>query len=221
MTITVLKPGLQTTVQSRPRVGLRHQGVPGGGAADPVSLALANRLVGNPWDSPGLEATLVGPTLRVDTDCAFAIAGAPCEAMLGDRNVPAHETVFAKAGDVLHLGPTLADARAYIAFAGGLESESILGSASTNLQAGFGGHEGRALQSGDVLWRAGRDAGARDAALAPSTACAAPSRKRRPCGNGHTAGVQAVAIVEPGAANLSRGRDKPAGRRQYRLVFRY
>jgi biotin-dependent carboxylase-like uncharacterized protein len=157
VTITVLKPGLQTTVQSRPRVGLRHQGVPGGGAADPLSLALANRLVGNPWDSPGLEATLVGPTLRVDADCAFAIAGAPCEASLGDRNVPAHETVFAKAGDVLYLGPALADARAYIAFAGGVESESILGSASTNLQAGFGGHKGRALQPGDVLSVAGGD----------------------------------------------------------------
>ena len=157
MTITVLKSGLQTTVQSRPRVGLRHEGVPGGGAADPVSLALANRLVGNPWDSPGLEATLVGPTLRFDTDYAFAIAGAPCEARLGDGIVPAHETLFAEAGDVLSVGPALADARAYIAFAGGVESESVLGSASTNLQAGFGGHEGRALRPGDVLYVVGGD----------------------------------------------------------------
>jgi allophanate hydrolase len=51
MTITVIKPGLQSTIQSRPRVGLRYQGVPGGGAADPLSLALANRLLGNEWDA--------------------------------------------------------------------------------------------------------------------------------------------------------------------------
>ena len=151
MTLTILKAGLQTTVQSRPRAGLRHQGVPGGGAADPLSLALANRLVGNPWDAPAIEATLVGPTLRIDEDCALAITGAHAEARLGDNPVPRHETVFAKAGDVLHIGPMQTDARAYVAFAGGIEAESILGSASTNLQAAFGGFDGRALQVGDVV----------------------------------------------------------------------
>ena len=63
MSITVLKSGLQTTIQSRPRVGMRHLGVPAGGAADPLSLALANRLVGNAWYEPALESTLLGPTL--------------------------------------------------------------------------------------------------------------------------------------------------------------
>jgi biotin-dependent carboxylase-like uncharacterized protein len=151
VTITILKPGLQTTVQSRPRIGLRHQGVPGGGAADPLSLALANRLVGNAWDAPALEATLLGPALRFDRDCAFAIAGAIGNATLDGREVARHETVFAKAGSELHLGPAQADARSYVAFAGGIEADNVLGSASTNLQAGFGGHAGRALQAGDVL----------------------------------------------------------------------
>lgn len=158
MTITVLEPGLQTTLQSRPRIGLRHQGVPGGGAADPLSLALANRLVGNTWDAAALEATLLGPTLRLNIDCAFAITGAACEARLGDRIVPSHATVFAKAGDELRLGPAQADARIYVAFAGGIEADDVLGSTSTNLQAGFGGHEGRALQAGDVLAAAADDA---------------------------------------------------------------
>ena len=157
MTLSILKPGLQTTVQSRPRSGQRHLGVPGGGAADPLSLALANRLVGNPWDAPALEATLLGPTLRIDSDCALAITGAQCGATLGEDIVPWHRTVFAKAGDVLHLGPVQMDARTYVAFAGGIEAQSILGSASTNLQAGFGGFEGRALQGGDVLNIAGGD----------------------------------------------------------------
>ena len=72
MSIIVLKPGLQTTIQSRARIGLRHLGVPASGAADPLSMALANRLVGNAWDAPALEATLLGPTLRFDASCAFA-----------------------------------------------------------------------------------------------------------------------------------------------------
>ncbi len=158
MTITVVKPGMQTTIQSRPRTGLRHQGVTGGGAADPLSLALANRLVGNAWDAPALEATLLGPTLRMENDCALAVTGAPADATLGDRIVAWHETVFATAGEVLRLGPTRADARTYVAFAGGIAVDEVLGSASTNLQAEFGGHEGRALRAGDVLQVAGGDA---------------------------------------------------------------
>ena len=56
--ISVIKPGTLTTIQSRPRSNLRHRGVPSGGAADPLSLALANRLLGNDWDAPALETTL-------------------------------------------------------------------------------------------------------------------------------------------------------------------
>lgn len=184
MTFTVLKPGLQTTVQSRPRAGLRHQGVPGGGAADPLSLALANRLVGNAWYAPALEVTLVGPTLRIETDCALAISGAPCEAQLGDRIAPWHETVFARAGDELHLGPAQIDARTYIAFAGGIDVDDVLGSASTNLQAGFGGFEGRALRAGDVLHVAGGD----------PTALATPAEFRLPLSS--SPGLRACAAAE-------------------------
>lgn len=158
MTITVVKAGLQTTVQSRPRAGLRHQGVPGGGAADPLSLALANRLVGNPWDAPALEVTLMGPTLRFDSDCVLAMTGAQCDATLGGRQIARHETVFARAGDELRIGAAQVDVRMYIACAGGIEADNVLGSASTNLQAGFGGYAGRALRAGDVLRFTGGDA---------------------------------------------------------------
>ena len=99
MSITVLKPGLQTTIQARPRVGMRHQGVPAGGAADTLSLALANRLVGNEWHEPALEATLLGPTLRFDSPCAFALTGAHTTATLNGEAVEMHATLLAGAGD--------------------------------------------------------------------------------------------------------------------------
>lgn len=158
MNITVLKPGLQTTLQSRARTGLRHQGVPGGGAADPLSLALANRLVGNRWDALAIEAALLGPSLRFEADCAFAMTGAQSAATLGGNSVAWHETVFAQAGDELHVGPAQNGARTYIACAGGLGGDHVLGSASTNLQAGFGGFEGRALRAGDTLRARGGEA---------------------------------------------------------------
>ena len=151
MSITVLRPGLQTTIQSRPRTGLRHFGVPSSGAADPLSLALANRLVANAWHAPALEAALLGPTLRFDVPCAFAITGATAMSTLNGDAVGMHETVFAEAGDVLAIGAAETGARSYLAVAGGLAAEAILGSVSTYLPAALGGYRGRAVEEGDRL----------------------------------------------------------------------
>lgn len=117
MTVTIVKQGLQSTFKSRPRTGMRHQGFPAGGAADPLSLALANRLVGNAWDTPAIESALLGPTLRFDADCAFAVTGASATLELNGIAVEHHRTLFAQAGDELIVGAAVAGARMYIAFA--------------------------------------------------------------------------------------------------------
>ena len=149
MTITVIKPGLQTTIQAGPRVGMRHLGVPASGAADGLSLALGNRLVGNPLLAPALEVTLAGVSLRFDNDVAFALTGAPASADLNGRELTFHTTLAAGAGDELHIGPAKVGARVYIAVAGGFVVDEVLGSASTYLPAALGGHEGRAIREGD------------------------------------------------------------------------
>ena len=151
MSVTVLKPGLQTTLQSRPRIGLRHYGVPASGAADPLSMALANRLVENSWDAAALEVALLGPTLRMNTDCAFAVTGASFDVTLNKEAIPLQETVFAEEGDVLTVGGSAKGARCYIAFSGGLEATEVLGSSSTYLAGELGGLQGRALKQGDEL----------------------------------------------------------------------
>ena len=73
--ITVLQPGLFTTIQDLGRPGHRAAGVPLSGAADPVSLRLANLLVGNPEDAAAIECTLVGPTLRFEREAVVALVG--------------------------------------------------------------------------------------------------------------------------------------------------
>ncbi len=151
MTIEVLKPGLQTTIQAGPRKGWRHLGVPASGAADTLSLALANKLVGNAWDAPALETTLLGPTLRFNSPTAFAVTGAVADATLNGDEVAPHETAIAEAGDELEVGAAEIGARNYVAIAGGLAADNVLGSASTYLSAGFGGLQGRALEQGDLL----------------------------------------------------------------------
>jgi biotin-dependent carboxylase-like uncharacterized protein len=151
MSVCILKPGLQTTVQGGPRAGKRHLGVPASGAADSLSLSLANRLVGNPLLAPALETTLTGVSLRIEGGVFVAITGAKAKAWVNGERVKLHRTLALSEGDELEIGPSKAGARNYVAFAGGIAVDEVLGSASTYLPAGFGGYEGRALRSGDVL----------------------------------------------------------------------
>ncbi|HSN52485.1 MAG TPA: biotin-dependent carboxyltransferase family protein [Woeseiaceae bacterium] len=151
MTVRVLKPGLQTTVQAGPRRGRRHLGVPASGAADPLSLALANRLVGNALLAPGLETTLTGVSLRFESEAYVAVTGARAEVRLNGERVKRHRTLAIAAGGELDVGAAKQGARNYVAFAGGIAVDEVLGSASTYLPAGFGGFRGRSLRAGDRL----------------------------------------------------------------------
>ncbi len=154
--IDVEKPGLLTTVQDRGRRGHRRQGVSAAGALDWPALATANRVLGNSENAAGLECTVAGPRLRFRASIAFAIAGADLGAVLerddrGPWPVPAGAHVLARAGNILAFGGRRSGCRAYIAFAGGLEVASVLGSRATDLAGGFGGVDGRALRAGDLL----------------------------------------------------------------------
>lgn len=145
------QPGLQTTIQDAGRPGGRHLGLPQSGAADRVSLAFANAVLGNPWGAPALECTMTGPSLEFEMDVDFALAGAEMDARLNDRPVDRHQNASAKPGDRLVLGAAQAGARAYIAFAGGVAGCAFFNSVSTYIPAGLGGQEGRALRTGDAI----------------------------------------------------------------------
>jgi urea carboxylase len=149
----VVAPGIQTTVQDLPgRAGLWGVGVPPSGAWDDLSFALANRAVGNAADAAGLEAVLRGPKLRFAGTAVVCVTGAATAATLDGTPVPLGEPVTVDGGQVLDLGPAKGPGlRSYLAVRGGLAVPSALGSRSTFLLGGFGGHEGRALAKGDVL----------------------------------------------------------------------
>ncbi len=147
----VVAPGLSTTVQDLGRPGLRHLGVPLSGAADPVSLALANVCVGNPSEATALECTVNGPTLLFETSASFAVGGADMNARLNGQPLPQFKRVTADCGETLELGIARTGARSYIAIEGGIKGEAFLGSCSTFLPASLGGIEGRALRAGDII----------------------------------------------------------------------
>ncbi len=147
--LEVLSPGFLSTVQDAGRTAYADLGVPQAGACDPLALAVANRLLGNPPGAPALEITVVGPELSVRATCVIALAGADLGAYDG-RDLPAGGAYL------LRRGATLAfrggqGTRAYLALPGGIAVPQVLGSASTYLAGGFGGLDGRALRAGDRL----------------------------------------------------------------------
>ena len=88
VTLSVLRPGLLTTVQDLGRWGHQALGVPVAGAMDTRSLREANLLVGNPDAAAGLEVTLLGPTLRTDAAITAAMTGADLEVRVDGQRVP-------------------------------------------------------------------------------------------------------------------------------------
>ncbi len=152
-TVDVLEPGVQSTVQDYPgRLGYWAVGVPPSGPMDHLALRLANRLVGNDEGTAALELTLVGPTLKFNSDAVIALAGAPMLAELDGQPLAPWQSHAVKSGSVLRLGSIQgAGCRTYLAVRGGFDVPDYLGSKSTFTLGQFGGHGGRTLRVGDVL----------------------------------------------------------------------
>ncbi|ARF54122.1 biotin-dependent carboxyltransferase family protein [Streptomyces gilvosporeus] len=137
-TVSVVRAGALTTVQDLGRPGHAHLGVPRAGALDAPAHRLANRLVGNPETAATLETTLTGCALRVHTATTVAVTGAPCPVTVDGRPAPWGAPVHVPPGAVLEAGAVTHGLRAYLAFAGGIDAEPVLGSRATDLLSGLG-----------------------------------------------------------------------------------
>ena len=137
----VLRPGLLSLVQDAGRVGLAGVGVPAAGPADPESMTLANRLVGNPDGDAAIEVTGIGPALRFKADAHCAVVGAAPGAVMvtvDGHPVPDGAVLPLGAGQVLDVGAVRTGLRAYLAVSGGFDTPVVVGSRSSDLLSGLG-----------------------------------------------------------------------------------
>ncbi|MHA6251928.1 5-oxoprolinase subunit C family protein [Oceanobacillus sp. CAU 1775] len=151
MELSIIKPGLLTTVQDLGREAFRKHGVSASGVMDPLSFRLANILVGNDENTAALEVTLVGPTIRFEQETAFALAGGNLSPFLNNESIDMWSVIHVKPGDELSFGKYYYGARVYIAFAGGIDVPKVMGSRATFMRGAYGGLEGRALKRGDII----------------------------------------------------------------------
>lgn len=151
MNITVLRPGLLTSIQDRGRRGFQKYGVIVSGVMDDYAHRLANIIVGNEPGEGVLEMSLFGPSLRLEQDSLLAITGGDMEPSINGIPVPMWRPVFVRRGSVLDFKSCRRGCYSYLAVAGGYAIAPVMGSKSTYLRAGIGGFQGRALQEGDIL----------------------------------------------------------------------
>jgi antagonist of KipI len=149
--LTVVKPGMLTTVQDTGRRGYQGLGVPVSGPMDAYSHRLANQALGNDPQAAALEITLLGPELLADGDLTCAIAGAEIPCTVDGVAAPYNEPFAVPSGARLRFGARSKGARATVAVAGGFDLPETLGSRATHLVSHMGPFGGRALRAGDVL----------------------------------------------------------------------
>lgn len=151
MSMEIKNPGALTTIQDLGRFGYMNKGFSPSGAVDTFSMKVANALVGNSPGEAVLEATMLGPSIQFHGSAVLAVTGADMDLKLNGVPGPMYRAFSVKAGDLLSFGYARSGCRTYIAAAGGINIEPVLGSRSTNLKCGLGGFHGRALRTGDCM----------------------------------------------------------------------
>lgn len=183
--LRILSPGLMTTVQDMGRPGFQRFGIPVSGALDPVSLAAANLLVGNPPGTAALEVAYQGPTIGIEADSvriAFA-GGTTTLEILGAENgtaerLPSFQSHRLQKGQRLRIGALSGSTVGYLAVEGGFDVPPFLNSASTYARGGFGGWQGRPLAAGDLLPLVRMSVDERDEVMMPPLDLRPPPRIR-------------------------------------------
>jgi biotin-dependent carboxylase-like uncharacterized protein len=136
--VEVVRAGALTTVQDLGRVGYAHLGVGRGGALDPSAHRVANLLVGNPERYATLETTINGVAVRAHGAVTAAVTGAAAPVRVDGRPAAWGAPVHVPPGSVLDVGSAVAGVRSYVAFAGGVAVDPLLGSRSSDLLSGLG-----------------------------------------------------------------------------------
>ena len=155
----VLAAPMPAVFQDLGRLGQTGQGVSASGALDRAAFNAANRIVGNPANTPVLELTLGGFSFESSTRTVIGLAGAASTVTIRDaagrsRDFAAYEPVSLEPGDVVTVGHPKKGMRAYLAVRGGFDVAPVLGSAATDTLAVVGPEP---VTAGTVLALRGRE----------------------------------------------------------------
>jgi antagonist of KipI len=151
MNLRIIKAGVLDTVQDMGRYGWQHLGINPGGAMDKLSAQVANILAGNDSHEAVIELHFPASSFFFEQPALIALAGADFSATINGDEVPSLHPILVSKYSIFQFHSIVKGARAYLAVKGGLDLTKWLGSRSTNIKAGTGGYNGRALQNDDEI----------------------------------------------------------------------
>ena len=122
-TLEVIEPGIATTVQDQGRMRHAALGVGRSGWVCEEHARAVNRAVGNSASAPVIE-TVGGLVLRANAPCVIAATG-----WVAPRAV--------RVNDIVEIGPRRDGLWVYVAVAGGISGDAMLGSLSEDTLAGL------------------------------------------------------------------------------------
>jgi biotin-dependent carboxylase-like uncharacterized protein len=149
--IRILRAGPSTTIQDDGRFGALRHGISASGPMDRGAFERAGRALGQAgaeaveFTRAGLDFVVEGAQLRV------ALAGGAFTLRVNGTGTPWPALLALSPGDRVEITPGLAGNYGYARFDRGIAVPLVVGSRATNLIAGLGGFEGRALRAGDCL----------------------------------------------------------------------
>lgn len=151
--IEFLLPGAYTTIQDLPGREKYSAGVPMSGPADSLYFQLANLIIGNDRTTAGIEISMKGPTIKFHTLSIIALTGGQFKFKINGKAMPMFTAIAVPAGATVKIGDGIGHgARAYLAIKGGLpDVAEYLGSKACTPTLNLGGHQGRAIMTGDCL----------------------------------------------------------------------
>ena len=151
-TIIIEEPGLLSTIQDLGRFEYQKYGVPTSGALDSLAFQIGNILLGNSYENPGIETTMIGPTIKFKSNMWICITGAQSSPTVDGHEIQMWKPIYVKENSILKWGSLNWGIRSYILFNMNMEIEKTMNSYSTNTSLEIGGHKnGSPLQKGDKI----------------------------------------------------------------------
>lgn len=135
------------TFQDSGRCGWQSYGVPVSGPMDWFAHRAANSLLSNSPDAVVIEIGLGDAMFHAKRDCVLAVTGTGFEVANYVWTFPLWTSFYVRAGWRVQIKKISGGNWAYLAIAGGFETQAMLGSKSTYFRGGLGS----ALRAGDFL----------------------------------------------------------------------
>ncbi|MDP9229684.1 MAG: KipI antagonist, partial [Bacteroidota bacterium] len=152
MSIRIIKPGILDTIQDLGRYGYQHLGINPGGVMDHFATQVVNGLVANEINDAVIEMHFPAATILFQQEALIAIGGADFIPSINGEKIQLWQPVMINKNCLLHFHPSSQGARCYLALKDGFTLNKWLTSYSTNVKAGAGGFNGRALHKDDVIY---------------------------------------------------------------------